>query len=71
MMSDIDNVEIPVLLLVGEFDGLNPPSESEKVANALSNSQLEVIDGAGHIIFFEKKEVVISLIDSFLINEEK
>ncbi|MBP3792244.1 MAG: alpha/beta hydrolase [Methanobrevibacter sp.] len=66
MMSDIDKVDIPVLLLVGEFDGLNPPSESEKVANALNDSQLEIIDGAGHIIFFEKKEVVISLIDSFI-----
>lgn len=66
MMSDIDNVEIPVLLLVGEFDGLNPPTESKIVADALKDSKLEVIDGAGHIIFFEKKDEVISLIDNFV-----
>ncbi|MBR7051313.1 MAG: alpha/beta hydrolase [Methanobrevibacter sp.] len=66
MMSDIDNVEIPVLLLVGEFDGLNPPIESQKVADALHDSRLQVIEGAGHIIFFEKRDEVISLIDSFI-----
>ena len=42
MMSDIDNVEIPVLLLVGEFDGLNPPSESKIVADALNWKSLKV-----------------------------
>ncbi|WP_407375723.1 alpha/beta fold hydrolase [Methanobrevibacter sp.] len=66
MMSDIDNVEIPVLLLVGEFDGLNPPEESQKVHDALKESHLEVVKGAGHIIFFEKKDEVVSLIDNFL-----
>ena len=66
MMSDIDKVIIPSLLLVGEFDGLNPPSESRKVHDALNDSRLEVIEGAGHIIFFEKKDEVITLIDSFI-----
>lgn len=68
MMSDIDKVEIPALLLVGEFDGLNPPSESKKVADALKNAQLEVIEGAGHIIFFEKRAEVIELINEFVSN---
>lgn len=66
MMDDIALVRIPALLLVGEFDGLNPPSESKKVADALKDAQMEIISGAGHIIFFEKREEVIGLIDSFL-----
>lgn len=66
MMSDIDKVKIPVLLLVGEYDGLNPPEESVKVHNALSDSRLEIIEDAGHIIYFEKKDEVIRLIDSFI-----
>lgn len=56
MMDDIDRVKIPALLLVGEFDGLNPPSESKKVANGLKDAQMEIISGARHIIFFLKKE---------------
>lgn len=66
MMSDIDNVRIPVILLVGQYDGLNPPEESIKVHDALYDSQLEIIEDAGHIIYFEKKEEVIKLIDSFI-----
>ena len=66
MMGDMDKVTIPSLLLVGEFDGLNPPSESRKVHDGLNDSQLEIIDGAGHIIFFEKKDEVLDLIDSFI-----
>ena len=66
MMGDMDKVTIPSLLLVGEFDGLNPPSESRKVHDGLNDSQLEIIDGAGHIIFFEKKDEALDLIDSFI-----
>lgn len=66
MMSDIGNVKIPVLLLVGEYDGLNPPSESLKIHEALSDSRMEIVKDAGHIIFFEKKDEVIGLIDSFV-----
>lgn len=66
MMSDADKVKIPALLLVGEYDGLNPSIESEKVHNALPDSDLVVVKDAGHIIFFEKKEEVISLINSFI-----
>ena len=66
MMSDIHKVEIPALLIVGEYDGINPPEESVKVDDALSNSKLEIIKDAGHIVFFEKKEEVISLINSFI-----
>ena len=46
--------------------GLNPPIESQKVADALHDSRLHVVEGAGHIIFFEKRDEVISLIDSFI-----
>ena len=66
MMSDAGKVKIPALILVGEYDGLNPPEESEKVHNVLINSKLVVVKDAGHIIFFEKKEEVISLIDSYI-----
>lgn len=69
MMSDADKVEIPVLILVGEYDGLNPPRESEKVYDALPTSEMEIIKDAGHIIFFEKKDEVIGRINEFLENE--
>ena len=66
MVSDADKVQIPVLILVGEHDGINPPEESIKVHDMLPTSQLEIIEGAGHIAYLERKAEVIELIDSFI-----
>ena len=66
MVSDADKVQIPVLILVGEHDGINPPEESVKVNEMLPTSKLEIIEGAGHIAYLEKKNEVIDLIDSFI-----
>lgn len=66
MVSDADKVQIPVLILVGEHDGINPPEESIKVHEMLPTSQLEIIEGAGHIAFLERKTEVIRLIDAFI-----
>jgi len=66
MISDADKVEIPVLLLVGEYDKINPPEESVKVRDCLPTSELVIIKDAGHIVFLEKEDEVISLINEFL-----
>lgn len=66
MVSDADKVQIPVLILVGEHDGINPPEESIKVNEMLPTSELEIIEGAGHIAYLERKTEVIDLIDSFI-----
>lgn len=66
MMSDADKVEIPVLLLAGEYDRINPLEESVKVRDVLPTSKLEIIRDAGHIVFLEKEDEVISLIDEFI-----
>lgn len=66
MVSDADKVQIPVLILVGEYDGINPPEESIKVNKMLPTSKLVIIEGAGHIAFLEKENEVIELINSFI-----
>lgn len=57
---------IPVLVMTGEYDGINPPAEGRKVADALPDAQFEVIPDAGHIAFFENPERVFTLMDKFL-----
>jgi len=66
MVSDADKVKIPVLLIVGKYDGINPPEESIKLHEILPTSTLEIIDGAGHIPYLEKENDVLKLIDSFI-----
>lgn len=66
LLDSADKVTIPALVLTGEYDGLNPPAEGKKVADALPNAKFEVIPNAGHIAFFENPEKVFSLIDEFV-----
>lgn len=68
LLKDADKVKIPVLVLTGEYDRLNPPEEGKKVADALPNAHFEVIPNAGHIAFFENPDRVFSLIDNFVKN---
>lgn len=66
MVTDAGNVKIPVLIIVGEHDGINPPEESMKLNKILPTSRLEIVENAGHIAFLEKEEEVIGLIESFI-----
>lgn len=66
MATDADKVKIPVLLIVGEHDGINPPEESVKLHKILPTSTLKIIEGAGHIAYLEKEKEVIDLIESFI-----
>ena len=66
LLAKAENVTIPVLLLTGEYDGLNPPAEAMKVRDALPQATFYEIPDAGHIAFFENPERVYELIDNFI-----
>lgn len=66
LLSSAGNVSIPALVLTGEYDGINPPAEGKKIANALPDARFEVIPNAGHIAFFENPNRVFELIDQFI-----
>lgn len=69
LITAANQVKIPVLVLTGEYDGLNPSAEGKRVADALPNAQFNIIPNAGHIAFFENPQKVFSLMDTF-INKE-
>lgn len=66
LLEQAHKVTIPVLVMTGEYDGINPPAEGRKVADALPDARFEVIPDAGHIAFFENPERVFNLMDNFL-----
>jgi 3-oxoadipate enol-lactonase len=68
LLADADRVTVPVLVLTGEYDGINPPEEGRNVARALPNAEFEVVPDAGHIAFFENPDRVFALIDAFIGN---
>ncbi len=66
MMSDLPGISIPALVLVGDEDRLTPLKYSQYLAENLSQVQLYVIEGAGHMVMLEKPAEVNKHIDSWI-----
>lgn len=59
-------VTCPTLVIVGEEDKLTPPSDAEKMHQAIASSQLQVISKAGHLPNLEEPSDFNQTIRSFL-----
>lgn len=60
------SIACPSLIVAGEEDRTFPVSETEKMANAIPNSQFVVLPKVGHLAALEHPELTNTLIDSFL-----
>lgn len=55
--SDVlPRVEVPALVVVGRDDAITPPSDAERMRNAIPGAALAVIDRAAHLSNFERPE---------------
>ena len=45
----LNKIQVPTLILVGEFDKLTPPSASEAMQRQIAGSELHIIRQAGHM----------------------
>jgi len=59
-------IEIPTLILWGIKDKVIPTSHSELFKEAIMNSQIEIIQDAGHAPFAEKPDQVSEILRNFL-----
>jgi len=66
IVSELANVRVPSLVIVGEEDASLPVPISQEIANALPNASLVVIPGAGHLSALEKPEAVTEAMLGFL-----
>lgn len=65
-MDLLKKIDIPVTLLVGEYDIPRPVSESEEMLKVLKNSSLFIVENAGHISNLENIEMVNKILKEFL-----
>jgi 3-oxoadipate enol-lactonase len=63
---EIAAITMPTLVLVGSDDESTPPPAARKLAAAIPNSQLEIIEGAGHLSTVDGAEAVTASLLSFL-----
>ncbi len=59
-------IDAPTLIIVGREDKLTPVKYAEFFKNHIPNSELIIIDDAGHMVMLEKPEEFNSALSSFL-----
>jgi 3-oxoadipate enol-lactonase len=59
-------IAAPTLVLAGTADAVVDPRNAQLLADAIPNVRLELIDGAGHLPFWERAEEFAALVERFL-----
>ena len=65
LRSQLKNVSCPTLILLGERDALVPAAVGDELLEALPNSRLTIIAGAGHAPFLSHPKQFVRLIRDF------
>jgi pimeloyl-ACP methyl ester carboxylesterase len=55
----------PTLIATGEFDGWSSPERHRRMADAVPDSRLEIVSGAGHMLPVEAPATVSALLEAF------
>lgn len=59
-------IQVPTLILFGEFDMVVPPGNADLMAAKIADAQVEIIPATGHIFPIEDPEATITAIHKFL-----
>jgi pimeloyl-ACP methyl ester carboxylesterase len=64
--EELKGLEIPVLILVGEMDPSCPPSQAQRIADAVPNGDLHVFHGIGHGVRFHNPPGLLEVVTKFV-----
>jgi pimeloyl-ACP methyl ester carboxylesterase len=59
-------IQVPVLLLFGEYDEVVPPGNAALMADKLPNAEVKILPAAGHLFPIERPEATVAAIREFL-----
>jgi pimeloyl-ACP methyl ester carboxylesterase len=62
----LSHVSVPTLVVVGEQDSVTPPANAKAISDAIPNSRLAVITGAGHLSNVENPAMFTAVVREFL-----
>ncbi|WP_040495381.1 alpha/beta fold hydrolase [Ilumatobacter nonamiensis] len=66
MVDELENIDVPVLVLVGNQDILTPRGDSEELADRIPTAELAVISGAAHGFMIEHASTFNRVLLEFL-----
>jgi pimeloyl-ACP methyl ester carboxylesterase len=62
----MDAIQVPTLVLFGEFDRVVPPGNADLMVAKIANAQAEIISATGHIFPIEDPVATVNAIHEFL-----
>ncbi len=66
--SQLDKIKAPTLIICGAEDKMTPLKFSELLQAGIVNSQLHILDNAGHMVMLERPDAVADLLKQFIDN---
>ena len=66
VLSELESITTPALILCGEDDILTPPKYSQLMSDKIQNAQLSIIPQSGHMVMLEQAGIVGELISKFI-----
>jgi 3-oxoadipate enol-lactonase len=66
LRPQLEQVRIPVLVLVGEHDEATPPPMSRELAAGLPNARLKIIPGCAHVPQLQSPQLFLQAIGDFI-----
>ena len=64
--EELSKIEKPTLILCGTEDKMTPPKYSKQLHEEIPNSELMLIEGAGHMVMLEKPRDVSEAVERFV-----
>ena len=64
--DELDKIRAPTLVIAGGEDRVKPPRYSRLIHERIPNSEFVIIEGAGHVVVWEKPAEFNSVVLSFL-----
>lgn len=64
--SQLEKINVPTLILCGAEDRMMPPKLSELLQSGIANSQLHILENAGHMVMLEQPNAVADLLKKFI-----
>jgi pimeloyl-ACP methyl ester carboxylesterase len=67
LVPGLAQLEVPVLLRVGEDDPATPPAKSERIAGAMANAELQIVPGVAHMPLLEDEAATLAAVRRALV----
>jgi 3-oxoadipate enol-lactonase len=64
----LHQINVPTLVVVGEFDRLTSPELAKDIADQIPCAKLEIISNAGHLSNIENSDAFNKVVLDFLLN---